>query len=722
MNLIDIIVPVYSDLAKTRACLDSVLRAGLGNGAELQIIYDCGPEGELEAYVDELSSSHSNVHLHKNTANLGFVRTVNRGFALNPNRDVIILNSDTQVYNDWIARLAAVGASDDRIATVTPFSNNAEICSFPLFCTDNKIPEHVSMEWLDTRFAAQPVSEPCVLPTGVGFCMWIRRAALSKVGVFDEETFGRGYGEESDLCRRFIKAGYKNVLAHNVFVYHEGGVSFGSEKTALIEGAISKVERKHPGYLRAVHEFIQRDELRLIRARVMNDILRNGCKPVVLAITHNLAGGTKQYFDDLMRSKASEFETLVLQPTSGNKVRMTLPQWMGETYEFDLPEHHDLLTTYLTSLGVRLVFVNHVKGVEGCVAALLNDLKVESWCVLHDYYFISGNPTLTDDQGKFLLPEGDGPLCLKDYPPKDTSVGDWRDRVHRVLHSASKVIAPTESVRRIYQRFFPDLQIVVYPHRDQEQRGDYASVPVTPGKNRNTVAVIGALNKEKGADLLESVAKLAKARYPELEFHLLGYAYRPLASCVITSGPYKEPDLPSVLKKLDPALVWYPCQWPETYSYTLSRVLEAGYPLLVPDLGALADRTRDRPLTRVLRYPQTEQAWVDAIAEFISSLSHPAQQSEIWSEQQRMERFYTQPWTLPEEQERADCAVEDQTLILGRLAVKVMPDGRREWLLRGLFKLRQWPVFRAVAACIPIHRQRQIKRLLSSKPVHDVVR
>jgi GT2 family glycosyltransferase len=50
---------------------------------------------------------------------------------LHPERDVVLLNSDTVVANDWLDRLLACADLESRIGTVTPFSNNATICSFP---------------------------------------------------------------------------------------------------------------------------------------------------------------------------------------------------------------------------------------------------------------------------------------------------------------------------------------------------------------------------------------------------------------------------------------------------------------------------------------------------------------------------------------------------------------------------------------------------------------
>jgi GT2 family glycosyltransferase len=61
------------------------------------------------------------------------------------------------------------------------------------------------------------------IPTGVGFCMYARRACLDEIGLFDLEKFGSGYGEENDLCRRALSAGWRNILAPNIFVRHYGG-------------------------------------------------------------------------------------------------------------------------------------------------------------------------------------------------------------------------------------------------------------------------------------------------------------------------------------------------------------------------------------------------------------------------------------------------------------------------------------------------------------------
>jgi GT2 family glycosyltransferase len=180
--------------------------------------------------------------------------------------DVVLLNADTITTRGWLERLAACAASDPRIATATPFSNNAEICSFPAFCVANPLPADADAI-AAACVAAGPPGYP-ELPTGVGFCMFVRRAALDAIGGFDAATFGRGYGEENDFCRRAAGHGWRNVLCDDAFVGHRGGVSFGDTGHRPGGENLARLLARYPGYNAAVADFIARDPLAPRRARI----------------------------------------------------------------------------------------------------------------------------------------------------------------------------------------------------------------------------------------------------------------------------------------------------------------------------------------------------------------------------------------------------------------------------------------------------------------------
>ena len=271
-----VIVPVYRNLEVTRNCLESLMASDLPEHATIIVIDDNSPEDAVSAYCQELTKRFD-LQLVVNDKNLGFVRTVNKGFSLNTDADVILLNSDTVVSNDWVQRLQACAYREDNIGTVTPFSNNGTICSYPVFSISNSLPKQWSAEELDRAFESGNAESHCEIPTAVGFCMYIKRSCLNATGVFDEEAFGQGYGEECDFSLRASLKGWKHVIAADTFVYHKGAVSFASESTERKRLADTIIDRLHPDYHALISDFIARDPLYFLRKNV--DTIRLNKKP-----------------------------------------------------------------------------------------------------------------------------------------------------------------------------------------------------------------------------------------------------------------------------------------------------------------------------------------------------------------------------------------------------------------------------------------------------------
>jgi len=325
---IDVVVPVYGGLEATRRCLESVLAHPQRAAHEVVVVDDRGPDPAIAAYLDTLAAS-ARITLLRNEQNLGFVRSVNRGMALHADRDVVLLNSDTEVANDWLDRLARAAHSAPDIATATPFSNNATICSYPYEGWTGAVPGMLGLAGLDRVFAETLAGRTLDIPTAVGFCMFIRRDCLDRVGLFDVEKFGRGYGEENDFCMRALKSGWRHVLAADAFVFHEGSVSFGTEKLKLIERATQVLCEAHPDYPQRVHEFIARDPARPLRDAIdAARVRRDGREAAHVAAEHAherprvaaLATGA------MTRSAALRLFGLLLRPRGGRALRGRLWQ------------------------------------------------------------------------------------------------------------------------------------------------------------------------------------------------------------------------------------------------------------------------------------------------------------------------------------------------------------------------------------------------------------
>jgi GT2 family glycosyltransferase len=268
-----IIVPVFNAFEHLEACLGSIADT-VPRDARVLLIDDASTDKRvqplLRSWVTE-AKADCRLLLHEN--NRGFVATANHGMRLT-DRDVVLLNSDTEVGEGWLQRIAECLASDRSIATATPWSNNGEIVSLPDFCAPNPVPHQLHAVAAAIAACGQPVYPE--IPTAVGFCMAISRSAIERVGLFDEDTFGRGYGEENDFCQRAEQAGFRNVVCDDAYVAHHGGASFGPLGLKPDENSMQRLLAKHPEYMQQVSEFIQADPLAGRRKEIVACLERAG--------------------------------------------------------------------------------------------------------------------------------------------------------------------------------------------------------------------------------------------------------------------------------------------------------------------------------------------------------------------------------------------------------------------------------------------------------------
>lgn len=258
LRKIDIVVPVYKGVEQTRRCLSSVIKTTSHlHDVDLIVVDDATPDSDIETFLHELQSQGETVL--KNQTNLGFTKTANRGLLLHPDRDVILLNSDTEVANNWVSRLQQCAYHETTIGTVTPFSNNATICSYPVPNWSNSLPRGHTVASLDDLFRRVNQGQYLDIPTAVGFCMYLRHDCITAVGLFDEKSFSKGYGEENDFSMRAAKLGWRNVLCADTFVFHEGHVSFQTDRTELQTMGMRALLELHPDYDVLVRDFLDKD-------------------------------------------------------------------------------------------------------------------------------------------------------------------------------------------------------------------------------------------------------------------------------------------------------------------------------------------------------------------------------------------------------------------------------------------------------------------------------
>jgi len=258
--LVDVIIPVYGDIEVTRNCIDRVITARATINYRILLINDASPVEGMSQLLESYKSDN-NLVLLTNQINAGFVGTVNRGMSYSSDRDVILLNSDTLVAAGWVDRLYHHANGAANVGTVTPFSNNASIFSIRNYPVGFDLGENVQAEIFDKVLAENNQGSSVEVPVGHGFCLFIRRVCLDRIGYFDEMTFGKGYSEEVDFCQRASAAGFKHLCATDVFVGHVGGVSFADSADEQRIKNRKIIQSRYPSYFSEVKCFVNDDPL-----------------------------------------------------------------------------------------------------------------------------------------------------------------------------------------------------------------------------------------------------------------------------------------------------------------------------------------------------------------------------------------------------------------------------------------------------------------------------
>ena len=412
-------------------------------------------------------------------------------------------------------------------------------------------------------------------------------------------------------------------------------------------------------------------------------------------------------------------------------------------------------------MGVSHIHYHHLLGHDPWVMGLPQHLGVGYDFTAHDFYSFCTRISMTGDDNRYA---GESALGLCNCcNPQDTAptgggtVADWRERNRQFLTGARRVLAPSRDTARRMASFAPGAHVLAVPHTDMAADSEAAlplpSPRLQPAGAPLKVAVLGALSTIKGADMLEAVALEAAKRSAPVEFHLLGYGYRNLQTQprarLTVHGAYEEKDLPGLLQWLQPDLVWFPAQWPETYSYTLSACLQAGLPVLAPELGAFPERLTDRAWSWAMPWDLEAREWLNALEELqaqhfatgippkppaapplLASGGTAAADNSTWHyrtnylEGLSAQKHKETSALFPETEtaiEKADNAGSENHAAQPGLSLAFLSAhqpalsahaGTRSLLLSGIVRLRSHPLLRGVAQRIPQRWQTQVKSWL----------
>ena len=271
---LDVVVCVCNALYDVKACLVSVQAALAGRGR--LILVDDASDRETADFLTAYAEAHG-AELVRHTKRLGYTKAANAGVRVARNRNILLLNSDTIVPIGALDKLSDALDRDCLLGIVGPLSNAASAQSVPSTVGTasqtaiNDIPPGMNVADMDLFLERQWDGMIIKTPLVHGFCFCVKRTVFDTIGLFDEENFPRGYGEENDFCFRTADAGFDLGILPNTYVFHSKSKSYGDgERTQLMNEGMTALVNKvtKPRISRAVATMNSQPSLQRAREAV----------------------------------------------------------------------------------------------------------------------------------------------------------------------------------------------------------------------------------------------------------------------------------------------------------------------------------------------------------------------------------------------------------------------------------------------------------------------
>jgi GT2 family glycosyltransferase/glycosyltransferase involved in cell wall biosynthesis len=625
-QIIDVVIPVYAGYDETLRCLASVLSTTERSEAQIVVVFDAGPDPALLEQLRHLSRDAS-ITLLENSSNLGFPASVNRGMSLHPDRDVVLLNSDTEVFGDWLRRLKRAAAQASDIATVTPLGEANSLTDY--LQSEPRAASRPASSEIDRVAREVNTGRIVDIPIGVGFCLYIKRTCLDQTGYFDEISFLHGYGEENDFCMRAHALGWRHVAAADVYVHHLQGKSFGRNKEILLARNRHALNLLYPGYEKAIADFSKADPLLSARRNIDIRRLLLDAGKAVLLVTLDLPGGVERHVQERrLKLRTAGHMVVILKGCEGraraDQVTLTAEHLGLSNLAFRTPEDADLLRNTLHDLGLSHIELHHFLGLPPSVLTMILELDVGLDVYIHDYSWICPRLTLLGGDGMYC---GEPPVaecenCIRTHGTEldvSLSTAALRLRSARLFAKADQIIAPSVDASDRIMRHFPGLHVKTVAW---EQAPPAAGWMPRAAQRASVirVAMIGAISIQKGHHLLLACARDAVQRNLGLEFVVVGYTYddEPLLETgrVFITGPYEEAEVSALLEREQCHVAFFASVTPETWCYSLTHAMDHRLPILAFNHGAIAERLLRYPAAKLMPLSTRPAEINDALLEF----------------------------------------------------------------------------------------------------------
>ena len=311
----------------------------------------------------------------------------------------------------------------------------------------------------------------------------------------------------------------------------------------------------------------------------------NPKKQKIIYLHHEWGGGADLYLQNKIQQLKNDNYIFVilykkklgkinLQITFQNQFASILLNNFGEIS--DLFSKIKIDTIYLNQIS----FFPNLAVVFDFIKQTTADKKV---MLVHDFSSICAKTHLLKDDGSKCEIIGNNSTCACDCEAGE-NITKWREIF---INQIGEVICFSEHSKQIIGQFYPEIssKIKVEPHYVPFLR----KVNVIKSDPIINIAVVGFLNKIKGADIVQQMAQIIIDNKFLAQIIVVGKCKKKENSALKILGKYDREDLPEIIEKHQIDIVFISSICPETFSYTTHEAMLMGVKIACFDLGAQSE-------------------------------------------------------------------------------------------------------------------------------------
>jgi GT2 family glycosyltransferase len=212
---VDIIIPVSGYFKPVKKAIEALIACTAG--PYKLIIVDNGiKEPFLQGFLIKLKETYPNVELVAGNSRPDFAAAVNRGLEISRSPLIAVLDCNTIVSPNWLAKLTRAFSSGPKTGIVSPRCNNRLFPQFDIQLNIKNPEDHLAE--INSNLESLNLPEFTPSPVATAYCMLLKREVIEKCGGFDTI-----YGEplhfaDLDLCFRAAGKGFEILLNNHTFV------------------------------------------------------------------------------------------------------------------------------------------------------------------------------------------------------------------------------------------------------------------------------------------------------------------------------------------------------------------------------------------------------------------------------------------------------------------------------------------------------------------------